>query len=505
MKIDELKANPAVFRRALLIDTDNGPRILSTKLESWQLDDFRAMDAAWRSVAGQDVDVDCRYFWRERPRGHSKTTDLAVMLTWVLWASPDRIFGITAAGDEDQARLLLDAMAKLVALNSKLLATLDVQKSLVRNRETGAECRFIASDAPSSYGITPDFLVVDEISHHGKRDLWDSLISSAAKRANCIVVVLTNAGWMGTWQWETRAAVMNSPAWHFSRLDGPRASWITPARLAEQQRLLPPTAFRRLWYNEWAAAGQGDALDAGDIAACVTLDGPTAEREQGWSYIIGADLGIKHDATAVVTIGVHVGHVETVTKKLNLPHSLRIIRQMDDPHFEDETTEYITHEGSYRLKLVDVWVRKPSPGVRVDLAEVEAAVTERCRRFDAVAVVDIWQAESLVQNLSKAGLPVEGAALSWSSLQAAATAVMDCFRDRTIDLFPCPVLEADLRSLQITESRLGFRLTAPRVSSGQGTRHADTASALQLAIWGARRYASRAATVPGELLVWPPG
>ena len=52
--------------------------------------------------------------WLERPRGHAKTLDLGVMATWALFASRRRLSGIGAAGDQDQARLLRDAIGRLL-------------------------------------------------------------------------------------------------------------------------------------------------------------------------------------------------------------------------------------------------------------------------------------------------------------------------------------------------------------------------------------------------------
>ena len=130
------------------------------------------------------------------------------------------------------------------------------------------------------YGLTPDFAVVDEVTHWRSRDLWDALLSSAAKRSTCMFVVISNAGFLDDWTWQTRELIRTDPAWYFSRLDGPVASWITPENLAEQRRLLPPTAYARLWLNEWSSDA-GDALPAADIEACVTLPGPILDPGAG--------------------------------------------------------------------------------------------------------------------------------------------------------------------------------------------------------------------------------
>ena len=147
--------------------------------------------------------------------------------------------------------------------NPWLSKLLDVQAYKIVNRMTGSTLEIISSDAATSYGITPDFIVCDELTHWKNQDLWVSLLSSAAKKSNCILLIIANAG-LGqgsSWQWLVREGCRLDPDWIFSRLDGPRASWISPKLLGEQARLLPPAAYRRLWLNEWTSSA-GDALRA---------------------------------------------------------------------------------------------------------------------------------------------------------------------------------------------------------------------------------------------------
>ena len=178
------------------------------------------------------------------------------MALWPLAFAERKVKGIVAAGDLDQAGLLREAIERLIAANPWLGALLVVVRNEVRNRQTGSKLEIISSDAATSYGALVDFAVVDELSHwtEGRgRELWVSLLSTAPKKPNCLLVVITNAGWVDTWQWELREKVRTDPAWYFHALDGP-APWIGPAQLAEQQRLLPPKEYRRLWENVWVSA-----------------------------------------------------------------------------------------------------------------------------------------------------------------------------------------------------------------------------------------------------------
>ena len=245
-----------------LVDVDGVARRFGDVMDDWQAKDFAALDPALMRCNGRKPDADVKSrAYLERGRGHSKTTDLAVMAVWALAFAARPIRGYCFAADKDQAALLKDAMATICRLNPWLAAILDVQKNLVVNIAKGhpgegGQLEIFTSDVGSSYGILPDLIIADELVHwEGDGSLWHSLISSAAKRSNCLLVVITNAGFVDSWQWAVREAARLDEAWYFSRLDGPRASWLTPARLAEQRRMLPAIAYLRLWGTSGAAAG----------------------------------------------------------------------------------------------------------------------------------------------------------------------------------------------------------------------------------------------------------
>lgn len=472
----ELQSDPAAFRSALLIDTDAGPARFADRMDAWQATDFAALDAGWkRTVVGSSHVAQRQRGWLERPRGHSKSADLGIMSAWALFASRRPLSGIAAAGDQDQARLLRDAVGKLLLHNPWLARVLEVQAYRVVNVHTGSVLEIITSDAPTSYGLTPDFIIADEVTHWRKRDLWDSLLSSAAKRSTCILVVITNAGIHDDWQWSTREAVRVDPDWFFSRLEGPCASWIAPSLLAEQARLLPSIAFRRLWMNQWTSGG-GDALTEADIAAAFRSD-LRRQREAipGFEYVAGLDLGVSRDSSALCVLGVrrsHQGH------------------------------------GTIRLALTQVW--RPTPGKRVDLQEVEDAIADVHARFELKQCnYDPWNAAHLASRLQAGGLslyshnlgrhhttsrvPMNETTPTPKNLQAMATVLIEAFNDHRVELFPEPDLHRDLRRLRVEEKSYGFRLTTPRDATG----HGDLGTAFTLALLAASEIASKRKPIVG--------
>jgi len=490
-----MAADPATFRRYLLIDVEGTPRRLGEVVDPWQDDDFRALDAGWRRVAGQAVEGGFQRGYLERPRGHAKTADIGIMVTWALLASPVKIKGYAAAGDLDQAGLLRDAIDGLARLNPWLAELLEIQSAKVKNRRTGAELITLTSDSPTSYGLQPDFVVCDELTNWGKRDLWDSLLSASAKRARCLLLVIANAGFHDSWQWETRETIRLDPAWYFHRIERPEASWITPDRLEEQRRHLPDIAYQRLWLNRWVSGAGGDAFDRADIAACCTLAGALDAAETGYNYVCALDLATRKDSSAAVILGRHCGHRERIVRGRARPMTMIEEIRFDLGHGqrpEPETSTRIV-PGSGRLKLARCKAWKPTGNRRVSLDAVKAWVLEKHEafRFRCVAL-DPSQGELLAEQLRQAGLHIDLRDQTATTLTEQAVGLLDALQERRIDMYADPDLLADLQRARALEKSYGWRLWWPRkTGEGPGTGHGDLGTALSIGVAVSKRYKTR--------------
>jgi hypothetical protein len=151
--VRRVKADPAVFRSALLIDTDDGPKRLAECMDPWQREDFQALDPACRRIAGQKIDPPHLRIYLERARGHSKTTDIGVAASYLLFAAERKIDGVACAADKDQAGLIRDAIDRLLRLNPWLAESLEVQAFRVINKHTGSALTILAADVASSWGL----------------------------------------------------------------------------------------------------------------------------------------------------------------------------------------------------------------------------------------------------------------------------------------------------------------------------------------------------------------
>lgn len=456
-------ADPSAFRADLVVDVDGVARRFGDVQDPWQRDDFASLDPALMRCAGR-TDTPARMrAYLERPRGHSKTTDIAITCVWALAFATRPLRGYAYAADRDQAALLKAAMQTIIRLNPWLASILTVEANRVVNKASGhpgegGTLMIEASDVASSWGILPDLLVADELTHwEGDGSLWHSLISSAMKRASCLLCVISNAGFADSWQWSVRETAHTAEDWVFRRLEGPQASWLTPERLASLKRMLPAVAYARLVDNCWSSSG-GDALTPADIdAAFVPGLQPMTGTEPGWLYVAGVDLGLTRDCSAVVVLAVPDGGTA----------------------------------GRIRLAHNKLW--RPTLGKKIDLTEVEKHILALDEQYGLEFVAfDPWQMEHLAQRLEADSghrrrnqrrrfgsqpwlreIPPTGA-----NLREQATLTIESFGDRRLQLYDCAPLRHDLLKLRVEEKSYGCRLVSPR--DGEG--HGDTFSAFALAL-----------------------
>jgi phage terminase large subunit-like protein len=484
-QFERLMADPAALRDEVLIDTDDGPKPYGPNLDQFQRDDFAEIDVALRRVLGQDVESNQRIYL-ERPRGHSKTTDIAFCVVCLLFSSVRKLALACCAGDQQQATLILDAIATMLRLRPWLAQVLEVQRDKVINKRTGSTLTVLSSDAATSYGLLLDAVIVDELTHWKRRDLWDAMFSTAAKRKHCLLLVISNAGFSDSWQGKLRNQIVDDPSWTFRRLEGPVASWIDAERLDEQRRIMPPKSFGRLWLNQWSD-GSGDALDADDFKAALKLSGPLTGPERGWAYIGGLDLGVVRDCTAAVILGKHVGYMDrSVRKPRPLVGAFGAMADLGLVDAPADEIKYTRVPGTGELKVVAVRIWNPKSG-RVQLDDVQQEILALHRQFKLTRLAfDPWQCELMAQNLAKAGVYCAPISFTPTNLQSMAAATLEAFRERRIALFDHPELLADMRSMRVVEkSHGGYRLEWPRGVDG-ATHHGDAGQALALAIESAR-------------------
>jgi hypothetical protein len=273
----------------------------------------------------------------------------------------------------------------------------------------------LSSDAPTAYGLRPDWIAVDELAEWRRRELWDSLWTATGKRPRCRVLVISTAGWDQTSiAWEVRQIAEREPDWHFSSR-GQCASWISHTWLAQQRRTLPPHVFARLHENRWVE-GVGAFLTATDVDAVFGSDLPAGSG----AIAIGVDLGITHDRSVVAAVR------------------------------RDYETGLVVVE--------DLATWKPIGGRPVDLTEVEDSITMVARKFGAPVIIDPWQGTLLGQRLQARGVRVTEFPFTSENRRKLFSALLDLVRRGQLRCRLHEDLRRELLSLEVQETAAGWRV-----------------------------------------------
>lgn len=501
----KMAASPMLFISNLFVQPG---RRYHDVMADFQRRDFPVLCKSFLAVVA-GVKPDPPRLWIERTKGCSKDTDLSALVLHALLFSPRPIEIQIAAADQDQADELRKAANVLVRLNKHLIPKhIEVLASGIRNTLTGSACEVLTADDDGSHGKRPDVVILNELTHIKNENFALTLLDNATKMPNCVVVIATNAGHVGTWQERQRNIAIESDRWYFSKVDRP-APWIDPAELEDAKKRNHPNRFARLFMGEWTS-DTANAISGDDLRAAITSARPTRRTEM--QYFGGLDLGHTRDAAAFVVLSRSVGReVRKAVEHSRLSPVFEAMADLgiiDTAPQDDYQSTWVEGDGRLMVHAVHLW--KPTPGRPVSFEAVEASVIAAHREYKLAWLwVDPWNAAQMLERFGKAGVPSGKLDFVAANLQRMATETMNCFRDRQISIPDCVPnatdLIADLRAVKCLERQQGFRLIAPRRNTDEGTRHGDAATALQLALVAAADGCCRAAsqTVAGPLLCWP--
>ncbi len=393
------------------------------------------------------------YHFITRPRGASKTTDLAaVAIAFLIDRFPSGAKAHAVASDRDQSRLLLDAIGGFVARTPGLAGALRVEAWRVVNSITGASLEIIAADGPSAFGLLPHLLIADEIAiwpdTPSSRLVWEAVYSAAVKVPGARLVILTSAGDPSHWSKKILDHARSHRRWRVNETAGP-CPWIDPAALEDQRALLTESQYARLHLNEWTEGEERLTTDE-DLRAAVVLDGPQESR-RGVKYVIGVDVGLKNDRTAVVVA--HTERLEPLWVEGRQANQLR------------------------RVVLDRLGVWQGSRLRPVKLAEVEEYIAQASRSFNKAPVIfDPFQAIGSMQRLQAIGIRCVEFTFSSASVGHLATTLHLLLRNRALALPDDPDLIEELAAVRLRETSPGtFRM------DHDPGKHDDRAIALALA------------------------
>lgn len=160
------------------------------RLRDWQKDIVRGIYA---------TDADGKRMVRQAlvaiPRKNGKSATAAALCLAHLAGPEAEARGqcFSAAADRDQASILFREMLAMIEADEYLSDRIIVRhfnKSL-EDTETGSTYQALSSDARKAHGLSPSFVVCDELAQWHGRELYDNLLTGTGARAEPLVVTIS--------------------------------------------------------------------------------------------------------------------------------------------------------------------------------------------------------------------------------------------------------------------------------------------------------------------------
>jgi len=350
----------------IVINSSPEPRSWGTIREPWQDQILSRKVPLFETLAGlkRPAFDGVWNFCDILPRGHDKTSLEGRLVSWLLLYSRRPVNAYILAADMDQGKLILDAMREEAALNPWVIEHLTFTAKTCTG--PAGTVTVLPADVGGANGLRGNVYIFDEVTNWDKpkaKDLWRTVVSGTAKVNPTVCGVLSNAGYIGSWQEKVIRSLQKDPLWHYYEAPGPMATWMDPEKIRSlRQQLASPAEARRLYDNKWInAAEELDYLSRAEAEQC--YDDTRMYRLVGddrvRNYIVSIDYGPKKDRTVCL-----VGHREG---------NLAVVDRMD------------------------VWTRPCDP------SEVSAWCAEVKRSFRHVVewVVDPYQMLFLIEQLRR--------------------------------------------------------------------------------------------------------
>lgn len=293
-----------LFMRGLIIPSASGPQLFDSCIAPFQLDCFQLLAPSLHAIRDGTAPPH-RRFWLERTKKASKDADIAICLLWLM-AFPRRpILVQVSAANQQQSGIIKRRAADLLYYNPWLGELAEIQQNRIYGAGRIGEVVIEATGSSGAkQGDTPDLLILNELVHVDKWAVNETHMNNADGVPRGVVIISTNAGYKGTKAETWRDNARENPRRWTLHIWNKPAPWVNDSDLADAKRRNLVGEYDRLWCGRWTS-GKGGALTEDVIEQCFPrgtfpLDGP----QVGWDYVAGLDLGVSHDHSGLVVVGI---------------------------------------------------------------------------------------------------------------------------------------------------------------------------------------------------------
>lgn len=294
---------------SVVINSHPEPARFAEVAEWWQWEIIRAKYNSVQELAGfLPYDPNRQHsFLSVLPRGHDKSSLEGRIANFLLCFSKRKIQGYIVAADKDQGQLVLKAMEEEADRNPWFRPLLTFTKKEASGPAGSFEV--VPADKGSAFGFRGNAYILDEVTHWPDASgdgVWSAIVSGREKIPGTLLVGITNAGVLGSWQHEllVKAAKNDPQEWYVFDNDGrpgQLASWMTPERVAKIAKQIPKIEADRVLYNKWVdLAVASEFLDPLDILLSVQPNAtPHLKAQPGYNYCVGVDYAPYRDRTVL--------------------------------------------------------------------------------------------------------------------------------------------------------------------------------------------------------------
>lgn len=363
----------------------------------------------------------------------------------------------SAAADRDQAAIIFRELEAIILAVPEFAERCNIRSfnKQIEDEETGSVYSALSSDARKAHGLSPSFMIYDELAQAPNRHLYDNLTTGTGARAEPLMVVISTQSsdpnhimseLVDYGQKLLDGSLPPDPSFHATiyaaREDADPWSedtWHTcnPAlgdfrsleemrQFAEQAKRIPAkeAAFRNLYLNQRVDAEQR-FIGSADWDACAgTVDPIDLEGRPCWA---GLDLSSTTDLTALVLYFPEDGGA--VLPFFWVPQERLAEREDKD-------------RVPYRL-WADQGHIEPTPGRAIDKRAVALRLAEIASRFDLRGVgFDRWRMADLKKILEDEGieLPLKDWGQGFKDMGPAVDVLESLILDRKLKHGGHPVL-----------------------------------------------------------------
>lgn len=363
------------FLSSVTIAASPEPKRFADCAEQWQKELIGPKIPAVEHLAGINAGYSGpMQFMSILARGHDKSSLEGRLATWLLLYSTRLIKGYIVAADLEQGQLILQAMKEEALLNPWYAKKLTFRNDHVIGPAGCVEV--LPADSGSAFGLRGNLFICDEFTHWKNNKLWLPVYTGTEKVTPNLLIVLSNAGVLGSWQHDIFKSAQTSPHWKVFYREGHLASWMSQEKIKAKSGALPPFEIDRLFNNKWIdPSAEADYLRAEDIEGCQELSRHLKLKPRFLAshavnnYVAGVDYGPRRDRTALCIL--HMDKEKRIT-----------------------------------VDRLDVWQGGSDAPVSID--RVEKWIDEMHQKFKPVLwVIDPYQMEGTIQGLERRGINVE--------------------------------------------------------------------------------------------------